>query len=106
MSAIKTTLSGLLDFCSLWLHRFEAKLSTFFSHERVMLLFLIVVKALYTEVHAIGQKYCNGSDEHIARQRLRKHGPTRNNRKGLCNPFLGNGSVNTHPRRCNDVTSE
>jgi hypothetical protein len=31
-------------------------------------------------------------------------GPTSNNRTtGLCYPFLGNGSVNTLPRRCNGV---
>jgi hypothetical protein len=38
--------------------------------------------------------YCNGVDQRIARQRLRKHGPTRKNRTtGLCNQFLGNGSI-------------
>jgi hypothetical protein len=50
--------------------------------------------------------YCYGFDQRIARQRFRKHGPTRNSRTTeLCNPFLGNGSVNTLPRRCNDVTT-
>jgi hypothetical protein len=48
--------------------------------------------------------YCNGFDQCIVRQRLRKHGPTRNNRTtGVCNPFLGNGLVNTLPRRCNGI---
>jgi hypothetical protein len=50
--------------------------------------------------------YCNGFEQRTIRQRLRKHDPTRNNgRTGLCNPFLGNGSVNTLPRRCNNVTT-
>jgi hypothetical protein len=40
--------------------------------------------------------YCNGFDQRIARQRLRKHGPTRNSRTtGLCKPLLGNSPVNT-----------
>jgi hypothetical protein len=35
------------------------------------------------------------------------HGPTRSNRTtALCTPFLGNSSVNTLPRKCNDVTSQ
>jgi hypothetical protein len=51
-------------------------------------------------------KYCKGIDQRIARHLLRKHGPKRNNRMtGLCNPFLGNGSVNILPRRCNDITT-
>jgi hypothetical protein len=50
--------------------------------------------------------YCNGFDQCMARQRLRRHGPTRNNRTtGLCNPFPSNTSVNIFPRSCNDVTA-
>jgi hypothetical protein len=50
--------------------------------------------------------YCNRFDQCIARQGLHKHCPTRNNiTTGLCNPFLGNSSVNTLPRKCNDVTT-
>jgi hypothetical protein len=44
------------------------------------------------ELHTITNR--NGSDQRIARQRL----DACNNRTGLCNPFLGNGSVNTFPR--------
>jgi hypothetical protein len=50
--------------------------------------------------------YCNGFDQCIARQWLCKHSPTCNNRTtGLCNLFLGNGSVNTLLCRCSDVTT-
>jgi hypothetical protein len=31
---------------------------------------------------------------------------TNNGTTGLCNPLLGNGSVNTLPRRSNDVTHQ
>jgi hypothetical protein len=40
--------------------------------------------------------YCTGFHQRIARQRLRKHAPTRNNTTtGLFNPLLGNSPVNT-----------
>jgi hypothetical protein len=56
--------------------------------------------------HEFYQLYCNRFDQRIARQGLRKHGPTRDNKTTeICNPFLGNGSINTLPRRCNDVTT-
>jgi hypothetical protein len=55
---------------------------------------------------AFGWKYCNGLDQRIARQRPRKHGPTPSSRTtGLCNPFIGNGLVNTLLSRCNDITT-
>jgi hypothetical protein len=45
--------------------------------------------------------YSNGFDQRIARQRLLKHGTTRNNRTtGLCNPLLGNSPVNTFQHMC------
>jgi hypothetical protein len=50
------------------------------------------MKSLTTEL----KKYSDGFDQRIIEHRLRKHGPTRNNKTTvLCNLFLGSGAVNT-----------
>jgi hypothetical protein len=43
---------------------------------------------------ALRREQCNGFDQRTAMQRLRRHGPARRNRTGLCNPLLGNSPVN------------
>jgi hypothetical protein len=47
--------------------------------------------------------------QRTARQRFDKHPAIHAHNNGkteLCNPLLGNGSVNTLPRRRNDVTRQ
>jgi hypothetical protein len=52
-------------------------------------------------------KYCDMSTHCQATARWTPRIHARNNgTTGLCNPILGNGSVNTLPRRRNDITSQ
>jgi hypothetical protein len=73
----------------------------------------LVLRGLRIMFHSTSS-YCNRFDQSIAKQRLSKHFPTCNNiwetvfsmwsapnnsrKTGLCNPFVGNGSVNTFRR--------
>jgi hypothetical protein len=51
--------------------------------------------------HTLLSRYCNGFDQRVARQRLRKHGPRRNNiwgcvfYVGRAKPSAGNGPMNS-----------
>jgi hypothetical protein len=67
---------------------------------------LCCISCTYIHTHRYTRTYILWHVNPLLDNTRNTHGPTRNSRTmWLCNTLLGNGSVNTIPRRCNNVTA-